>query len=307
MLRKIGSRFSLVDLFHLVYLSFLLLLVFRAPVKNGYFFASALLYLLLLVSLFFLVHLRQKIKSQPLYFTIYFCYPVIYLLIIFQSLNWLLPALSTPAFLQNHYDPLLYAIDSYLVNVHPVIWFEQRAHPLITDLMYLIYSYYFFMPLILLILLFVHRKYQELQISYFILTLSFYLSYIGYILIPARGPRFYLALTPVEGLFFSDILRDLINLLEPNKYDAFPSVHQLISVLILLISFRYERKFFYFSLPIVVGITISLFYCQYHYIVDVIAGTVLAIIFFIFGNKITEKSNGTFRDQLILKSPQFAD
>lgn len=307
MLQKIGSRFSLVDLFHLIYLSFLLVLVFRSPVKNSYFFASAFLYAFLLVGVIFLVRLRQKIKNQSLYFFIYFCYPVVYLLTIFQSLNWLLPALSTRAFLENHYDPLLYAIDSYLVNVHPVIWFAQRAHPLITDLMYLIYSYYFFMPLILLILLLVHKKYTELQSGYFILTLSFYLSYIGYILIPARGPRFYLQLTPVEALFLGDFLRNLINLLEPNKYDAFPSVHQLISVLILLLSYRYERKFFYFSLPIVIGITISLFYCQYHYIVDVIAGTLFAIVFYIIGNKILEKSNGTFRDQLILKSAQFAD
>lgn len=307
MLQKIGSRFSLVDLFHFVYLFFLLVLVSRAPERNSYFFLSLFLYSLLFVGLIFLVQLRQKIRNKSLYFGIYFLYPVIYLVVIFQSLNWLMPALSLPSFLENHYDPLLYAIDSYLVDVHPVIWFQQRAHPLLTDFMYIIYTYYFFMPLLLMIILFIHQKYQEMQNSYFILTLSFYLSYIGYILIPARGPRFYMEINPVKGLFLGDLLRDVINTLEPNKYDAFPSVHQLISILILLISFRYERKFFYFSLPVVSGITISLFYCQYHYIVDVIAGTLLAILFYIIGFKILEKSNGRFRDQLLLNSPKFAD
>jgi len=299
MLKKISSHLSLVDLLHFAYIAFLILLLCCSALRDGYFLWSFMLYVTLFVFLIWLVNLRQKIKKESTYFWLYFCYPIIYLFVIFQSLTWLLPAFNHGALLENRYDPILYAIDMFLVEVHPVLWFEKRAHPLLTDFMYVLYAYYFFLPFILMVLLFSHKKYREMQDSFFILAFSFYMSYIGYILIPARGPRFYLELEPLQGMFIAESLRNFINSLEPNKYDAFPSVHQLINVVILLLAYNYERMFFYVTIPISIGITISLFYCQYHYLIDVIAGSLLAIIFFITARKILDWASGSFREQLL--------
>jgi membrane-associated phospholipid phosphatase len=245
--------------------------------------------------------LRQKIKNRILYFWLYFWYPVFYLLIIFQSLFWLLPALNQAVIVENRYDALLFTIDMLLVKVHPVIWFGERAHPLLTDVMYIVYLLYFFLPFVLLISLFIQRKFRELQEAYFILGFAFYMAYIGYIFVPARGPRFYLNLEPHTGLFLTRPIRDVINFLEPNKYDAFPSVHQLITVLVLILAYRYERRYFYYLLPIALGITISLFYCQYHYLIDVIVGSILAILFFIMGKYLLERTQGIFRDSMLMR------
>lgn len=300
MMQKIGSRLSLVDFFQLTYLLFLLGILILSPIKNTYFFVTISIYFFLLLFLFYIISLRTKIKNRILYFWFYFLYPIIYLIVIFQSLYWLLPALNHSVLIENSYDPILYSIDSFLVTVHPVLWFSQFATPLITDIMYIIYSYYFILPLVLMFLLYYHKKYKEMQEAFFILSLSFYLSYIGYILIPARGPRFYLHLEPLQGIYLAGLLRNAINSIEPNKYDAFPSVHQLINILILILAFKYERKFFYFSIPIAVGITISLFYCQYHYVIDVIAGSLFAILFYLIGQKIWNHSNGSFKPQFDL-------
>lgn len=296
MIKKIRSLLSLVDLLHFCYLLFLILLVSCSASKNTFFFRTFFLYLALLILLLIMVAFRPKIKNQRIIFLINFCYPIASLLIIFESLIWLLPALNPMILIENRFDPILYSIDTFLVATHPVIWLNQLAHPIITEIMYLCYTYYFFLPFILMTLLFLHKKYHEIQDMFFILALSFYLSYLGYIFVPACGPRFYLKLDPLAGLYLAENLRNIINFLEPNKYDIFPSVHQLINLEILLFAWIYERKFFYLNLPAAIGITISLFYCQYHYLIDVIAGSVLAVFFFFMGRFIIVKAKGKFRD-----------
>lgn len=218
---------------------------------------------------------------------------------------WFLPEVNSPAIEANKFDSILYAIDLHFYKIHPVLLFERHAHPLVTDAMYLLYSYYFIMPFVLMIILLKHKKLQVIENSYFILAFSFYMGYIGYMLVPARGPRFYLDIEPLQGIYVAEFLRNLINFLEPNKYDAFPSMHQVISVVILLVSYRYERKLFYFSLPVAIGITISLIYCQYHYVIDVVAGTFLAFLFYFISSYLIEKKNSVFCRQLLIEKLSF--
>jgi len=307
MLGRFRNRLSLIDFFHFIYLLFLLTISISTSAWNRSLVRIIILYVALLLGLLILVYVRRKIRNERLYFGLYFWYPVCYLLIIFQSMTWLLPEVNSPAIATNKFDSILYGIDLCFYDIHPVLWFERNSHPLVTDAMYLLYSYYFFMPFLLMVLLLRHKKFVALENSYFILALSFYLGYIGYLLVPAKGPRFYLDIEPLQGVYCAEFLRNLIDFLEPNKHDVFPSMHQLINVVILVLSYRYERKLFYVSLPISIGITTSLMYCQYHYVIDVVAGAFLAILFYLLGNYVIEKQNSLFcchllTGELILKN-----
>jgi membrane-associated phospholipid phosphatase len=114
----------------------------------------------------------------------------------------------------------------------------------------------------------------------FVLTFGYYLSFIGYIFFPAIGPRFtlsHLQTVPLEGGFFSDLVRDLLNAIEHNKRDCMPSGHTQIALMVLFLARRYEKTIFYFFLPVVCGLILSTVYLRYHYVIDLIAGTALAI------------------------------
>ncbi|MDP8234981.1 MAG: phosphatase PAP2 family protein, partial [Candidatus Erginobacter occultus] len=49
-----------------------------------------------------------------------------------------------------------------------------------------------------------------------------------------------------------------------------------IPLITLWLTFRFRRKLFYIYLPIVIGLISSTVYLRYHYVIDVIAGMVLA-------------------------------
>ena len=50
----------------------------------------------------------------------------------------------------------------------------------------------------------------------------------------------------------------------------------MITVAVLIVAWRRARKLFWFLLPVAVLLVFSTMYCRYHYLVDVIAGIVLA-------------------------------
>ena len=105
-------------------------------------------------------------------------------------------------------------------------------------------------------------------------------SYIGYILMPARYP-FYVLHDPVplEGLFAAEALWGLlIDTLEINKFDAFPSGHTEVSLIVLFYALRYSRPAFCILFPVISLLLFSTVYLRYHYVVDLVAGALLAAV-----------------------------
>jgi len=200
--------------------------------------------------------------------------PVAFIIMIYQSLGNMIQHL------QHDIDPHLIRIDFLLFGVHPTVWMERWITPWFTDLMSLAYISYYFLPVILAVTLYLKGRKEEFRQTMFILTFGYYLSFIGYILFPAIGPRFtqiHLYSVPLEGSFFSDFVRDLLNAIEHNKRDCMPSGHTQIALMVLFLARRYEKTIFYLFLPIVCGLILSTVYLRYHYVIDLIAGTALAI------------------------------
>jgi membrane-associated phospholipid phosphatase len=73
-------------------------------------------------------------------------------------------------------------------------------------------------------------------------------------------------------VFLAEPVRRLIDALEPNKLDAFPSLHAAILLVTMVAARAESRRLFRAFLPVAVGITVSLVYLGYHWVVDVVAG-----------------------------------
>jgi membrane-associated phospholipid phosphatase len=200
--------------------------------------------------------------------------PVAFIILLYQSLGNMIQ------YLQPDIDPYLIRIDFLLFGVHPTVWMERWLRPWLTDLMSLAYISYYFLPVIFIVTLYLKGRKEEFHQTVFILLLGYYLSFIGYILLPAIGPRFtlsHLQTVPLGGSFFSDFIRDLLNAIEHNKRDCMPSGHTQIALIVLFLAQRHEKTIFAIFLPIVCGLVLSTVYLRYHYVIDLIAGVGLAV------------------------------
>lgn len=200
------------------------------------------------------------------------------------------------------HDEYLIQIDRWIFGTDPASYLSNYLNPYLTEFLQLIYGLFYLMPIIYAMELYLWHRYEELKYAIFVVFFAFYLSFIGYLLVPAIGPRFtlhdFLSLqSELPGIFFADKIRYLIDLGEsipanisnPEKFaqrDAFPSGHTIIIILITYLSHKIKSKSFYFYLPYSILLIFSTVYLRYHYVIDLIAAIPFAVITILIANKI---------------------
>ena len=197
-------------------------------------------------------------------------------------------------------DPALIQIDRFIFHVDPTVILFNIANPYLTELLQIVYGTFFFLPVILGIDFMRQRKVHEFDYSAFIIVFGFFLSFIGYILVPAIGPRFTIhnfAATNSEmpGLLVTNFLREIVNAgesiptgtLNPEllvQRDCFPSGHTQMTLLVMLLSIKFKSKLKWFFIVDGTLLIFATVYLRYHYVVDLIAG-ILFMIFTLWSGK----------------------
>jgi membrane-associated phospholipid phosphatase len=192
------------------------------------------------------------------------------------------------------YDWLLINIDRWIFGGDPTRWLSAFAHPIVTEILQISYASYYLILLSVFFELSFEKRHTEFFLGSFLVVYGFYLSYIGYFLLPAVGPRFTLydfksLEASLPGVWVTSALRDFVNAGEsiprnmPNaidfaQRDAFPSGHTQLTLTILYIAFTNHLKSRWVLLIVGSLLIISTIYLRYHYAIDVIAGA----IFFLF-------------------------
>lgn len=294
MVRFLKTRgISMIDVLNLSMLFVIFVFFLFSIPRNPYFFKPLLVLAAAWIAVWASIlgkriTFKNKVAEKARKFFINF-YPIIFMFILFESFFMILPYFNP-----KDYDAELSNLDFRLFGVHPTVWIEQFTTPLLTDLMYSLYFFYFPFQFIILFYLYNKKKMIELDKSVFILLFINYSAYIGYFIIPVMGPRFYeplmhLQAKDLNGYILAQPIKAIISFFEPNKFDAFPSLHTAISLSTLILMFKYNRKMFYIFIPVVIGIWIAIVYCRYHYVVDMIAGILWAILVFIVMGKLYDK------------------
>jgi len=207
-------------------------------------------------------------------------YPLPYVASCYKEMALLIPAVR-----HTDSDQWLADLDFRLWGVHPTVWLERIHTPAMTEFLQAIYTV--FIPVVLLIafLLWHKRRIAEFQYYAFLIALGFLASYIGYLLVPARGPRFLLKdlqHIPLGGLWLFQGMQGTLDRLESAHYDCFPSGHTELTILAWwgsrMVSNRLFRIYFAYT-PLIIFATV---YLRYHYTVDLLAGAILAAILIYF-------------------------
>lgn len=202
-------------------------------------------------------------------------------------------------------DDVLIEIDRMIFGLDPTVFLSNYTHPVFTEFMQIIYSVFYLLPIIVALQLYLGKNYDEFKYFMFAVFLGFYISYIGYLLVPAIGPRFTLhdfhtLNFEIPGIFLTEIFRDVINYAEsipknvpnPEDYaqrDAFPSGHTIIIVLITYMAYLFHRKWFYLYLIYCILMIFSTVYLRYHYVIDLIAAIPVVLITIYIANHLYRK------------------
>ena len=259
----------------------LLVLIFKGQIPSWH---TLLLNYILLLGLLFVLKIssdRNAIGKVGTFFRNFS--PILFVILIYESLGSLIQ------YLHPDIDPWLIKIDFSIFGVHPTFWLEKWIFPWLTDIMSLAYISYYFLPVIVIVVIYLQHRTWEFDESVFILLFGYYLSFIGYIFFPAIGPRHTLAhlySVPLEGSFITDFVRDILDTLEHNKRDCMPSGHTQIVLIVLYLANRFKKRIFYLFLPIVCFLILSTVYLRYHYVIDLFAGALFAIGCMIVGPRL---------------------
>jgi len=142
------------------------------------------------------------------------------------------------------------------------------------------FGYFSFYLLILTFTLYIYYfRSKHSQQAIFQLSASLYIFYFIFILIPSEGPQFYFtANNNLPPAYIFQKIMWFIQEIAEQPTGAFPSSHVGISLVILFLSRKMAPNFFQWTWPLVVILIFSTVYIKAHYIVDVIAGLLMAPI-----------------------------
>jgi membrane-associated phospholipid phosphatase len=212
-------------------------------------------------------------------------------------------------------DYLLANWEQHLFGFQPALafstYFPQHWFSELMNMGYL--AYY---PIIVVTgLYFYFKDSKYFKLFFFSVIFSFYLYYLIYILFPTAGPQYYYIVNGMENVksgvfhqigtyfqynhvlvnnnagtgFFLQLV-DTTQLAGERPTAAFPSSHVGITTLIMM--HIYKKKYFHVFMllvPIYLSLVAATVYIQAHYLIDVIAGLLSAVLFFFVSARIYNK------------------
>lgn len=222
-------------------------------------------------------------------------------------------------FHSGYIDACFVRLDAWLFGFQPSIklmeWLPYQA---VSEILYAAYFSYYLMITGVGLALFVRER-RQFYHYVSVVSFIFYVCYLIYIFMPVMGPRLFYrdfngpglpaelippGLTPVpaniQAGWFYQVMKWIYQVFEAPGA-AFPSSHVAIALTTVYFSFAYLRPIRWPHLVIAVLLCISTVYCRYHYVVDVFAGILTAIILIPLGNRLYRHFGG--RDVGALVAP----
>jgi hypothetical protein len=201
-------------------------------------------------------------------------YVVPFVLCAFREIHYLVPLVHP--FGDHHFDRILQTLDlRWFGNVDA--FFIGNWPPGLIDLLHLCYWFYYIALLIPGGGLYGRRDWAGLRQFLSVTMLGLLTSYLGYFAVPAIGPHHFLHPRPpvLDGWMLGGAMHRMVLAAELTMPDAFPSGHALMSMVVIVMTWRLYRPAFKFVIGPSLGCILATVALRYHYVVDVIASATL--------------------------------
>ena len=206
--------------------------------------------------------------------------PIIVLLVVFETLGYSIPALNS-----NWLEPALVRMDSWFFGMTGSEYLERFYSGPLLDLMHVFYISFYFVPLSLLIIMYRRGSRAEFQLAVAAIGLTFYTDFLLYYIFPVLGPYrnpqiHFTRDIMASGGVITRVLRGFLDHAEIVAYDCFPSGHIAATLVSILLAYRFRLTIRSLYVFLGVMIAISTVYLRYHYVMDLLAGALVAVLIY---------------------------
>lgn len=184
----------------------------------------------------------------------------------------LVPALQRPI-----RDDALLAIDRAIFGETPALALDLGHHPLLAEVLsagYLAYQPYLHVCLLWAL---VDPDARAARMARLVFT-TLIVGYLGYLLVPARGPLFAIGALASAPLVGGPLARLNLALATNGAavFDVFPSLHTAVTLVLLAHDRRHAPQRFRVMAPVAVLLFPATMLLRFHYAIDVVVGAVVA-------------------------------
>lgn len=210
--------------------------------------------------------------------------PFLFVTFIYENLHDL-----SKVFYKHDFANVFRQWDIAIFGVEPTLWAQKIYSPFLTDIMAFCYALYFVFPLVIMFFLSHEDRRFEFRKMALAVTFAFLMGFVGYVIWPTSPPRYfiteiYTSPSVLHGPLLFDRLQAAWDNLSVVPCGAFPSLHVGISAVALIYArkFRHINRIFtaiwWAYIPLVLGLWFSTVYLRHHWVVDIFAGWLVAIV-----------------------------
>jgi hypothetical protein len=295
-LKKYISCLTPVDITSIVFLFFLIALnlLFAGRVSA---WVEIIVVNLAVIGLVFSLAFLAETKKTKLLIGFHRFYSYLIVLFVFKEIYLMVHPIHPI-----DYDWLFISIDRWIFGVNPTQWMMQFAHPVLTEIFQSAYFSYYILFILLGVELYKRFPIEKYDRAAFLIVYGFYLSYLGYFLLPAIGPRFtlhnfYTINQELPGILMTSWMRDFINAGESVSFsmanaaelvqrDMFPSGHTQLTLIVVYLSHQNKLRTRWIITMLAGMLIIGTIYLRYHYVIDLFGGCVFFLLTIWSGKKI---------------------
>lgn len=202
-------------------------------------------------------------------------YPILLYSLFYRELEsadfWVFP---------DFFDATLVAFERSIFGVDPNVWLIKVQTAWANEIMMLGYfSYYFLIPVVALPL-FLRGRLEDLRGLLYGTTLAFVMSYIGFVLFPVEGPRYYFSehfREPLQGWLFVPAVRYVIDNGAIHG-GCMPSSHVAVALVALFWARRSLPLLGSILTPFVFVLILATVWGRFHYATDAVVGIIVGAV-----------------------------
>lgn len=176
-------------------------------------------------------------------------------------------------------DATLAAFERSILGVDPNLWLIKAQTAWANEIMMLGYfSYYFLIPMVALPL-FLRGRLDNLRGLLYGTTVAFVISYVGFVLFPVEGPRYYFAehfREPLQGWLFVPAVRYVIDHGAIHG-GCMPSSHVAVALVTLFWARRSLPLLGAILTPFVFVLIFATVWGRFHYVTDAVVGIIVGL------------------------------
>ena len=177
-------------------------------------------------------------------------------------------------------DSQVVALEQGLFGVSPSLWIQPWQKPLLNEWMLLGYFSYYLIIAVPLVILFLKQREHDAAQMVWAISLAFFISYLGFMAYPVQGPRFEFAElydSELAGFLFVPLVNELMDTAAIHG-GCMPSSHVAAAVVSATYITKHNRHLGMVCIPVVVTLCLGTVWGRFHYVSDVVAGIIIAII-----------------------------